>query len=156
MQQQQGQPHQPAALNSQPIALWSHSKLLRSIQMAFLFNTLSPQAPSAFGICVGNSSPLLLPYNILWLFTRTPTLEVSAALFLSDHDRFHLRHKIWPLDISQELGCHTVCQARHRSTSTDNLYLHTPHPIRRQACQHRHFNTAFQMQLERQKSKEPS
>lgn len=51
-----------------------------------------------------------------------PTLEVSAALFfLSGCEYFHIRQKIGPSDICEKLGCDAVHQARHRTTSTDNL-----------------------------------
>lgn len=122
VQLQQGEPSQPAAANSQPIALWTHSKLLGSMQMAFHFNTVSLQAPSDFGICLENSSPLLLPSNILWLFYQNAHLRSQCcSFFLSNCEYFHIGQKIRPSDIHQELGCDTVRQARHRTTSTDNL-----------------------------------
>lgn len=113
---------QPAAANSQPRALRSHSQLLGSMQMAFTFNTVSLQAPSAFGICLENSSPLLLPSNILWLFYQNAHLGSQCCSFfpLSKCEYFHIGQKIWPLDVRQELGCDTVRQARHRITSTDS------------------------------------
>lgn len=81
--QQQGQPCQPAAVHSQP-QLSGHTKLWGSTQMAFHFHAASLQAPSAFGICLENSSPLSCSLPTYFGFvTRTLTLEDSAALFSS-------------------------------------------------------------------------
>lgn len=136
VQLQQGQPCQPAAVNSQPIALWSHSNLLGSMQMAFLFNTVSLQAPSAFGICLGSRSSLLLPSNILWLFTRMPTSEVSAALFFHSVINFtpDRRHDLWAYAKSQ--AAIQFVKPGTEPLALITQYVHTPHPVRQQAYQH--------------------
>lgn len=85
---------------------------------------MSIQSPNtiSFGDLFKNSSPLLLPSNILWLFYQNAHLgSQCSSFFLSDCEYFHIRQKIWPSHICQELGCDTVHQARHRTTSTDNL-----------------------------------
>lgn len=141
--QQQGQPSQPAAVHSQP-QLSGHTKLWRSMQTAFYFHTASLQAPSAFEICLKNSSPLSCSFPTYFSFvTRMPTLEDSAALSSSvTVTTFVSRQKTGPWDISQELGCDTVCQARHRTTSTDNLVPpHSPSNKKTSISTHRQTST---------------
>lgn len=113
-----------AAGNSQRPALRGHPKLLGSMQMAFHLNKHSLGAPSAFGICLENSSPLLLPptyFGFFYFYQHAHLGSQCCSFFLSNCEYFHVGQKVWPLDINQELGCDTVRHARQRTTSTDNL-----------------------------------
>lgn len=133
------------------LLLLIHSQWLSGVTQSFWVSAdgISPQyslqAPSAFGICLETSSPLLLPSNILWLFffffTRMPTLEVSAALFsppltiFTPDRRYNLQ--------SQAKSCAvTAPPARHRTTSTDNLVPpHSPPSKNTSISTHRQTST---------------
>lgn len=110
------------------LLLLIHSQWLSGVTQSFWVSAdgislqYSLQAPSAFGICLGTSSLLLLPSNILWLFFFLPecppwksVLLISPPLTIFTPDR---RDDLQ--FTGQELGWDSS-QARHRTTSTDHL-----------------------------------
>lgn len=82
------------------LLLLIHSQWLSGVTQSFWVSAdgislqYSLQAPSAFGICLGTSSLLLLPSNILWLFFFLPecppwksVLLISPPLTIFTPDR---------------------------------------------------------------------
>lgn len=132
------------------LLLLIHSQWLSGVTQSFWVSAdgISPQyslqAPSAFGICLETSSPLLLPSNILWLFfffyqnahlgSQCCSFFPPLTIFTPDR-RYDLQ--------SQAKSCAvTAPPARHRTTSTDNLVPpHSPPSKNTSISTHRQTST---------------
>lgn len=133
---------QPAALNSQPMALWSHSKLLG--QCRWHFTSIQSSSTISFWDLFRNqlSSPAPLQHTLAFFFfyqnahlgSQCCSFFPPLTIFTPDR-RYDLQ--------SQAKSCAvTAPPARHRTTSTDNLVPpHSPPSKNTSISTHRQTST---------------